>query len=416
MAFVESNTTTLGLGISSDSDGYSTSSSTSSSLASVEGIFSDVQLSSSASDLDESSPTLAGSSDEDNFIIFSDDEFNIYFVDRRELADEQIQVADFLPWPTGNPPSQLSRSVSRDSYESDAADVTEGYESDADDLLDDLLWRRGRAKRHRANPSRAQYLIDPYEPVFEMVVPVTRAERAALAPPTASQDPGPPPTRAVDPVVVEDPTRHSVDERLCDMYGSQEYVSEETGASQFMGQIDLPSDEYEYEELYSSDGEHPHPKRIRYTSETREITSIYLPAITEEQAAELRRGYALGLPMEDIMPTVLPATHNEHSEVEIAEMPLGDAHSSDEVQSNGTSSDSMETIDLNTSSDDERTLVEVVGPDVSASAPSMLTSRVQLGPFCVAEGPFLPLDPAPAIPTRSRSLEFFTLGRGHLSL
>ena len=96
MTFIESNTTTLGLGISLESDGYNTLPSSSDSTASI---FSQIPLSSSESEPD-SSPTLAGTEEEDNFTVFSDDEFNIYYVDRRELVDEQIQVADFLPWPT----------------------------------------------------------------------------------------------------------------------------------------------------------------------------------------------------------------------------------------------------------------------------------------------------------------------------
>ena len=104
MTFIESNTTTLGLGISLDSDGYSTSPSLPSSADSGDSIFSQVPLTTSVSEPD-SSPTLGGSSDGDSFTVFDDDDddddLNIFDVDELELANEPvINVADFLPWPT----------------------------------------------------------------------------------------------------------------------------------------------------------------------------------------------------------------------------------------------------------------------------------------------------------------------------
>ncbi len=89
MSFVESNTTTLGLGIAFDSD----FSSIPSSPGSAESIFSDVALLSSASEEDSSS-ALGDLSDEDNLVVRSDDDLNIYGFHPRGLADQQVQVAD----------------------------------------------------------------------------------------------------------------------------------------------------------------------------------------------------------------------------------------------------------------------------------------------------------------------------------
>ena len=305
----------------------------------------------------------------------------------------------------------------------------DGYESDADEQIDDMLWRRSRARRRRANASRT--LTERHGPVVEL----TAAEQAMMA--AFSQGPESSRTSptAVNSFVGHIATERSLEESQHDeedardgrFAGWRDYVPGETEFSQLMGMMDIPTDSSEYEEFYASSDDSMCPKRVHYTSESHKPVTRCLAPMTEEQLEQVRRGFALGLPMEEIIEVVTYVVGDDGKPIV---NPSDDAHAPGEVQPEGntSSSDSMETIDLHTTSDEDHPLVEDVAPDVPVFAPTSVpstpplftTSRIQLGPFCVVEGPLLPFAPAPcntpAIPTRQQPLDFFTLGRGHLSL
>ncbi len=298
----------------------------------------------------------------------------------------------------------------------------EGYESDADDQLDELIWRRTRAKRRRAHRSSAHHLAEPREPVFEMLTPFTPAHQATQEATTASQDPvgsSAMSSTAVDPDTSEIPIYNSVevDEHVdepvpdVDMEEPQEFP-EETEFSRLMGQMDMPSaSDSDYAEFYSSDEEHPRAKRVHYTSQRLVATFIDLPPITEEEkAAEaLRRISARGIPMEDSSPVIHSMTPDEASEVSPAP---NSACLSEGAQRSASSSDSMEAIDLNAGGDEDQAAHTVVGSAVQqlpSGSSSIASPVVQLGPFCVLEGPLTPiagmLCTSPISEKRRRSLE-----------
>ncbi|KAI0694647.1 hypothetical protein C8T65DRAFT_833368 [Cerioporus squamosus] len=391
MSFVETNTTTLGLGISFDSsDSFSSSPSISSSPGSPGSLFSDVAHASSASE-----GALGDSSDEDNFTVYSDDDMNIFYVDRRELVDQQTQVTDC---PTSwKPQVDRPRAIRKDSlelYQTDS-DAMGGYESDADDQLDELLWRRCRAKRRRASRSCVRFHVEDSEPTFEMVTPFPPAEQAATTTP-----------KVPTPHSIED-DQH-VDEAVRDvnMEEPQEFAHE-TEFSRLMGEMDMPSDsDSDYEEFYSSDEEPPRPKRVHYTSEQLEVTWVDPPAMTEQQVTEVRRGYALGLPMEDMFPITYTYSTPFNAVAHVS--PASNNACSSEEQSSTSTSDSMETIDLNTDGDEGQVADGHVAQYPSAASNS--APALQLGPFCVLEGPLVPiagpmLCSSPISEKRRRSLE-----------
>ncbi|TFK91419.1 hypothetical protein K466DRAFT_562971 [Polyporus arcularius HHB13444] len=417
MSFVESNTTTLGLGIAFDSD----FSSIPSSPGSAGSIFSDIALLSSASD-EDSSPALGDLSDEDNLVVHSDDDLNIYRFDLRALANQQLRVADMTWSPEAAPLQPIRRGI-LESFNLQDPDAMEGYESDADDQLDELLWRRTRAKRRRAHRSDAHHLVEqhePHEPVFEMLTPFTPAHQAAQEATTASQDPvgsSAMSSTAVEPDTSEIPIPNSVgveehvEQPVPDVHMEEpQEFAEETEFSRLMGQMDMPSEsDSDYAEFYSSDEEHPRAKRVHYTSQRLVATFIDLPPITEEEkAAEaLRRVSARGIPMENSSPVIQSMTPDEASEVSPAP---NSVCSSEGAQRSASSLDSMEAIDLNTSGDEDQAAHTDVGSAVQQLSPASIASPVvQLGPFCVLDGPLRPiagmLCASPISEKRRRSLE-----------
>ena len=102
MSFNATNNALFGLAIAIDPVLLSPASSLPSSPESPQSIFSDASISSSSCHTEpDSSPDMGDdSSDEDNFTVYSDEEFEVEYVARTQEDAEDFRVSDFLPWPT----------------------------------------------------------------------------------------------------------------------------------------------------------------------------------------------------------------------------------------------------------------------------------------------------------------------------
>ena len=100
-SFTAHNTTLAGLGLSFDT--ITLDASFSSSEESFNSLFSEVDLASPAASRTElgsdSSSREGDSSDEDNFTVYSDEEPEMVYY-QPSAEDSDIDVSDFLPWPS----------------------------------------------------------------------------------------------------------------------------------------------------------------------------------------------------------------------------------------------------------------------------------------------------------------------------